>query len=111
MDLSCQLVPIRIGSESTNLLRGDYARSALPLCKSGVTHTVSAANNAASMKRSGYLRHKMAFVQEERRQRTVDFRKLAGDHNPADSFTKYTAFAKWKLHMEFVRNSKITKVE
>jgi hypothetical protein len=70
-----------------------------------------AANNAASMKRSGYLRHKMAFVQEERRQKTVDFRKLAGDHNPADSFTKYTAFAKWKSHMEFVRNSKIVKVE
>ena len=25
--------------------------------------------------------------------------------------TKYTAFAKWKMHMEFVRNSKIIKVE
>ena len=72
---------------------------------------IRTANNSASMKRSGYLRHKLHFVNEEVRQKNFTFRKLAGDHNAADSFTKYTAFAKWKMHMEFVRNSKIIKVE
>ena len=66
---------------------------------------------SASMKRSGYLRHKLAFVNEEVRQKTVVFRKIDGDLNPSDVFTKYLAFAAWKKHTEFNLNHKLNKRE
>ena len=66
--------------------------------KKGVVYADSSAALAiADRKGSGKLRHiniRMLWVQEKERRKEVDFRKVKGEVNPADLFTKHLAGGK-----------------